>query len=149
MGEAGTRMYLVGTDMEILAKRLKRLREAKGWSQPELARRAKISQSFVGALESGAQNNSKVLPEIAHTLGVDCFWLKTGLGSPAGPGVPNVAGVKMILDALPLLPDAILDSWRDDARRAIEAASAKSKPCRVIFLGRIASGEPTPTRPEL
>jgi transcriptional regulator with XRE-family HTH domain len=63
-----------------LAERLVSEREKREWSQETLARKAKIATSFIGALESGAQKTSGYLPEIAHALGVDCYWLKTGRG---------------------------------------------------------------------
>lgn len=67
--------------MSNLAARLKAERESRGWSQDDLAAKAKIRQSFIGALESKGQENSKYLPEIAHALGVDAYWLKTGIKS--------------------------------------------------------------------
>lgn len=63
-----------------LAERLVSEREKREWSQETLAKKAKIATSFIGALESGAQKTSGYLPEIAHALGVDCYWLKTGRG---------------------------------------------------------------------
>lgn len=66
--------------MESLAKRLIDARTKKEWTQEDLAKKAKIRQSFIGALESGAQKTSGYLPEIAHVLGVDAYWLKTGKG---------------------------------------------------------------------
>lgn len=66
--------------MKMLCDRLRETREEKGWSQTELASRTKISQSFIGALETSRQKTSKWLPEIARVLGVNPFWLKTGKG---------------------------------------------------------------------
>jgi transcriptional regulator with XRE-family HTH domain len=66
--------------METLATRLKKAREDKGWTQTELAANAKVKQSFIGALEAKNQKTSGWLPEIAHALGVDAYWLKTGKG---------------------------------------------------------------------
>jgi|SRR5271165_2633135 len=50
---------------------MRRLREARGWSQAQLARAARISQQTVAALESGEQRSSKRLPKIAAALDVD------------------------------------------------------------------------------
>lgn len=66
--------------MKTLAERLIEEREARGLSQPELAAKAKISQSFIGALETGRQKSSAWLPEIAYALGLHAMWLKTGIG---------------------------------------------------------------------
>lgn len=66
--------------MKTLAERLIAERKEAGLSQPELAAKAKISQSFIGTLETGRQNSSAYLPEIAYALGLHAMWLKTGLG---------------------------------------------------------------------
>lgn len=66
--------------MTTLAERLIAEREKQGLSQPELAAKAKISQSFIGALETGRQQSSGWLPEIAYALGLQAMWLKTGRG---------------------------------------------------------------------
>lgn len=66
--------------MKPLADRLIETRLEKGFtSQEALAKAAKIRQSFIGALEAGNQKTSGFLPEIAHALGVDAYWLKTGI----------------------------------------------------------------------
>lgn len=68
-------------DMDNLAARLKHARDLKGWSQPDLAQRSGVKQSFIGALEAENQKSSSWLPELAHALDVSCYWLKTGKGS--------------------------------------------------------------------
>lgn len=102
--------------MSTLAERLKASREDRGWSQPELATRTKISQSFIGALETGRQKSSKWLPEIAHTLGIDAYWLKTGIET-------IIAGDKRINEVVKLMQRTaddgrlvVLDKARDIAR---------------------------------
>ncbi len=51
---------------------LRRLRGAKGLTQAELARRAKITDEYVSMLESGAKQNPSlaVLRRLAKALGV-------------------------------------------------------------------------------
>lgn len=66
--------------MKTQAERLKETREERGLNQQELADRLHISQSFIGALETGRQKTSKWLPEIAGILRVNVLWLKTGKG---------------------------------------------------------------------
>lgn len=39
--------------LKMLGRRVRRLRQRKGWSQEELARRTGLALSFVAALESG------------------------------------------------------------------------------------------------
>lgn len=99
-----------------VADRIRTLREAKGWSQEELAKNAKIRQSFIGALEAGAQQSSGYLPEIAQALGVDAFWLKTGAKA-------LIAGDRKIDEVVELMktmgPEGraiVLDKARDVAK---------------------------------
>jgi len=93
--------------MTTLRDRLIAEREAKGWTGAELARQCKIAQSFVGALESRGQQNSKFLPEMAHALGVDAYWLKTGKGNKRGVAFDSlydkhIAAVIEIMESLDL-----------------------------------------------
>lgn len=54
---------------------LKRCREAKGWSQAELAKRAEISKRVLQNLEQGVRDVNKMALDtalrLADTLGVD------------------------------------------------------------------------------
>ena len=52
--------------------KLKRMREAKGLSQADLARRAKITREYVNKLEAGKKKNPSldVLRRLAKALGV-------------------------------------------------------------------------------
>lgn len=67
-------------DFSTLSKRLTAARKKRGWTQMQLVAASKVKQSFIGALEAGNQKSSSWLPEIAHALNVDAFWLKTGKG---------------------------------------------------------------------
>ena len=51
---------------------LKRIREAKGMTQVELAKRAKVAQGYVSALEAGAKKDPglAVLKRLARALRV-------------------------------------------------------------------------------
>jgi transcriptional regulator with XRE-family HTH domain len=90
--------------METLAERLRQERERLGWSQTDLARRSGVKQSFIGALEARNQESSGWLPELAHALGVDTYWLKTGNGRRIAKEL--TADGALILAALPLVsPD--------------------------------------------
>lgn len=59
--------------MEINHQTLRRLREDNGWSQPALAKRARITYSYVSKLEYAAKFNPspEVVKRIARALGVD------------------------------------------------------------------------------
>jgi transcriptional regulator with XRE-family HTH domain len=64
--------------MNTLAERLV---DARGdLSQELLAKKAKVSQALIAALESGRQQSSGSLPEIGYALGLHAMWLKTGIG---------------------------------------------------------------------
>ena len=111
--------------MKTLADRLRETRKAKGWSGLELAKRAGIRQSFIGALESGAQETSGWLPEIAHALGVDAYWLKTGIET-------IIAGDKRINEVVKLMQATsdggrlvVLDKARDVAKEHPHDTSGK------------------------
>lgn len=58
--------------------RLKDSRETLGLTQAELAARLGKKQSFIGNLEAGSRRSTPLIAELAHALGVDAYWLKTG-----------------------------------------------------------------------
>jgi transcriptional regulator with XRE-family HTH domain len=51
---------------------VRRLRVARGWSQPDLAQRAKVSQAYIAELERGTKQNPSVhiAQRLAKALGV-------------------------------------------------------------------------------
>jgi transcriptional regulator with XRE-family HTH domain len=54
-----------------MAKRIARLRHERGWSQQELATRAKLHRVYVARLELGQQDpRASVLLRVARALGV-------------------------------------------------------------------------------
>ena len=56
----------------IVARNLRRLRNAKGWSQEELAFRAKVDRSYISQLETSAYSASvTMLGKLAKALGVN------------------------------------------------------------------------------
>lgn len=57
---------------EVFATNLRRLRNAKGMSQDELAYQAEISRSYISQLEKGSFHVSiKIIGKLAKTLGVE------------------------------------------------------------------------------
>lgn len=55
-----------------LGKRIRKLREEKGWSQEQLAIEAEVDNSHLGKLERGVGNPTvKLVYRIALALGVD------------------------------------------------------------------------------
>lgn len=65
-------MYLGGTVSPRLGAVIRTLRDAKGFSQVELAKRAKVARPYLVRLESGQQRNPSlaVLKRLAKALGV-------------------------------------------------------------------------------
>ena len=55
-----------------LKMRLRRLREANGWTQVELAKKARVTQALISQLEAGKKASPSVVPllRIARALGV-------------------------------------------------------------------------------
>ena len=63
-----------------LGEKIRQLRERRGWSQRELAQRARVRQALLSALESGRQQDTtgSVLRRLALTLGCTTDYL-TGM----------------------------------------------------------------------
>ena len=55
-----------------LGRRMRQLREAKGWTQERLAERAGIDRSYIAGIEAGLRNPSaKALAKIAKGFGLN------------------------------------------------------------------------------
>lgn len=65
----------------MLKDRLKEARKNAKKSQADVAEAIKITQSAYSQLETGRVDSSTHLPAIAKFLGVDAYWLQTGVGS--------------------------------------------------------------------
>lgn len=63
-----------------IAERVKLRRVELGWTQAELAIRAKTSQQAIQQLEDGKTKRPRYLPELATALGCSLSWLLTGNG---------------------------------------------------------------------
>lgn len=63
--------------MSPISIRIQELREARGWSQSELARRTGIRQASISAIENGQTSgiDFAVLEGLADALGVDAGFL--------------------------------------------------------------------------
>ncbi|GGE95226.1 helix-turn-helix domain-containing protein [Sphingomonas prati] len=54
-----------------LGRNVRRLREAKGWSQEAFAHEADIHRTYISDIERGARNPTiMVVEKLAHSLGV-------------------------------------------------------------------------------
>jgi len=57
---------------DVFASNLRRLRHGKGWSQEELAHRAKINRTYLSKLETGATYvGLEIIGKLAGVLGVE------------------------------------------------------------------------------
>jgi phage repressor protein C with HTH and peptisase S24 domain len=67
-------------DMETVGERLKRARDEKGMSQPELARTAGVSKQAISKIELGHTQNpeASTLEPICRALGISMYWLLHG-----------------------------------------------------------------------
>lgn len=76
---------------ETVAKRLKRLRVERGWSQRRLAR-VGYTAAYISRLEAGERQPSiRVLRQLAAGLGVDPYYLETGHDDPLLAGLRDIA----------------------------------------------------------
>lgn len=113
--------------METIGERIIRLREARGWNQTDLAKKAKVAQSTVAGVETGARIKApSSLIEIAHVLGVDSYWLKTGKGSRLG-GRQLSEDEEALLNALPLLDADVRESWIELAKKKVARLEAEKQ----------------------
>jgi transcriptional regulator with XRE-family HTH domain len=54
-----------------LGRRVRQLREAKGWTQETLAERANLDRSYIAGIEAGLRNPSmKAVAKIARGFGI-------------------------------------------------------------------------------
>lgn len=68
-----------------IKENLKRIREAKGFSQPRLAKESGVSQQLISRLENGVDLTSKRLPELARALGVPVHEIDENFASYESP----------------------------------------------------------------
>ena len=65
-----------------LGERVRRLREARGWSQESFAHEGGLGRSFAGAIERGEKDvRLSTLLKVARTLGVSLSQLLKGIDS--------------------------------------------------------------------
>ncbi|HEX9729778.1 MAG TPA: helix-turn-helix transcriptional regulator [Gemmatimonadales bacterium] len=84
--------------MTPIVLRLKELREVRGWSQSELARRSGVHQSIISRLESGDTLSVSFpnLERLGRALGCDPGYLivRTARGGPLARRNPPRRGVR-------------------------------------------------------
>lgn len=111
------------------ADRLKTERERLGLSQDELAKLVdkKKKQSFISNFETGARKGTTWIVEIAHALGVDAYWLKTGKGIRFSAGVQLNDDQVTLLKGFAMFDKSLQDNWLENAQRAIDKAASTKK----------------------
>ncbi len=74
--------HYVGSSVEPMnfGKRLKSEREARRWTQHDLAERSGVSQASISRIERGDQAQSVHTPALASALGLHAHWLASGKG---------------------------------------------------------------------
>lgn len=93
-----------------IADRLKEARTSAGLTQPELAKRANVSQSTIGNIESGLRKRPRELLAIAAALGVAPLWLETGSG-PKASTVQNIEPAPASRGKVPLISWVRAGEW--------------------------------------
>jgi len=80
-----------------MGERIKTTRRKRGWSQRELARRARVRQATISELEAGMQTETRtdILRRLAQALGVTMDYL-AGMYEEDEPGDDAPAGVVMV-----------------------------------------------------
>lgn len=103
--------------MTTLKDRLKSARLESGKTQAEVAEAVGISQPAYQALESGRNQKSAFLPQIAELLEVDAYWLQTGIDKSNNQYQrtleSNVQSTDKKLRKIPVLDFVQAGSWRE------------------------------------
>lgn len=105
--------------MTTIGQRVIAVREEKGWNQAKLVRESKLPQSTVASIENDSRTKeSSALIDVAHTLCVDAYWLKTGKGNRLG-GRQLSEDEEALLNALPLIDQDVRESWIELAKKKL------------------------------
>lgn len=137
--------------MQTIAERVIALRKGLGWSQSELARRARVRQQAVSRLEAGEVENPRSVGALAKALGTTADYLIHGTGAaPTGATEADHCTLPLVdragdTVAWLRLPRSVLQ-WRgvsvDSAELSAiqvaptEGASGLAKPGDVVVLDR-------------
>lgn len=100
--------------MATIGTKIRDVREARGWTQDELADKAGVTQGAIGHAESGRTKRPRDLPEIARALGVSVEWLLDESDAPYEDwqGLRAAMGAKAA-EGKSYQPD-LQFSWLDD-----------------------------------
>lgn len=115
--------------MELLRHRIKAERKRLRLTQGQLAALVdkSMGQSFISNLETGEREETPFIAELAHVLGVDAYWLKTGKGKRTG-SVELSSDEQAIIDAFRLFGVEMKEAWLNAAKaRLAKEAESKEK----------------------
>lgn len=115
----------------IIPEALIRAREAKQFSQPELARLAGCSQQLIGALELGNTKSTKFLPRIAAALGVDPGAIDSDWSGIAAPQEAPPDFERNVLGAKDFPIYAAVEGGPGEIIRSVTAVDWQPRPSRV------------------
>ena len=122
--------------MKTIAERLKISREAKGWSQAQLAIAAGVSTGTIGNIESGARQSKGSLPQIAEALGCSGKWLATGQGEMT----PTAAGR---VEYVQVAQKMSLHQTLDRLSELLASADHSTRETAALLLGGLARNPDT------
>ncbi len=123
--------------MEIFSKRISKLREERGWTRAEVAKRTGISRSYVRALEIGSREpRAEVVGRFAEAYEVRSDYLLGLTDEPYG-------GVAELTPELQEIWDSLVS--RSDLRMLVSTVQPLSREqiatiCRMIDMIRLGSG---------
>src|SRR5438067_11118425 len=107
--------------MPFQPSRLKDLREAKGWSQEQLAKRAGLSQAQIAKTESGTSSpRSEALDKLAEALDCSIDYLH---GRGRTYESPALAAAQMAFEAF-IAKQTLNDDQRERCRRVLRHPNA-------------------------
>jgi transcriptional regulator with XRE-family HTH domain len=115
-----------------LGRRVRTMRERKGWSPQQLAERIPgVKQQSIDQLEQGKIGRPRYLPELAATLAVREEWLCTGKGRVATQVTPRSAGKNIDTG---LFWDVVSEVERQlQLHRVLLDAAHKVKAIRAVY----------------
>lgn len=129
--------FVITAAMDTLGKRIKRRREELELDQVQLAEKVGMSQPNLAHLESGRNQRTKYLSEIARALGVSAEWLSTGgeggLHVAVNNPLPDVTGSEIV--RLVNLYEACDESGRRLIMQSAETAANLSGARRGRIVG--------------
>lgn len=112
--------------METIGQRVIRTRKEKGWNQATLVRESKLPQSTIASIENDSRTKeSSAIIDVAHTLGVDAYWLKTGKGERYSRHLSDAE--RRIIDGYRLMERPVQEFWLQSADAKIADAAQQTK----------------------